>query len=252
MEDRITSVPDTELVDAGVRLRAPYLLQQANYTIELARSEGEPLAAKMAPGFIDKVDAVRAKVAKAFEDKTVSAAEAKLTTGTQNSAARALKVWGRGAVARASAAIRTGVSIPDEMTRPLNARTVPAAVAQAQRLLSLLTEHAPAMDKVGAPTQPLVDEGRKLCEALIAADSSQEVTRGSALPVAVANFYARKAELYIGLKIINDAGHELYAHDAASSSRFNLSLLYRRGVSGTSAPAPTPPSPSPTPPVAAT
>jgi hypothetical protein len=68
----------------------------------------------------------------------------------------------------------------------------------------------------------------------------------------VANFYARKAELYIGLKIINDAGHELYAHDAASSSRFNLSLLYRRGVSGTSAPAPTPPSPSPTPPVAAT
>ena len=180
----------------------------------------------------------------------VSAAEAKLTTGTQNSAARALKVWGRGAVARASAAIRTGVSIPDEMTRPLNARTVPAAVAQAQRLLSLLTEHAPAMDKVGAPTQPLVDEGRKLCEALIAADSSQEVTRGSALPVA--NFYARKAELCIGLKIINDAGHELYAHDAASSSRFNLSLLYRRGVSGTSAPAPTPPSPSPTPPVAAT
>jgi len=82
MEDRITSVPDTELVASGVRLRAPYLLQQANYTIELARSEGEALAAKMAPGFVDKVDAVRAKVAKAFEDKTISAAEAKLATGT--------------------------------------------------------------------------------------------------------------------------------------------------------------------------
>jgi len=36
----------------------------------------------MAPGFVDKVDAVRAKVAKAFEDKTISAAEAKLATGT--------------------------------------------------------------------------------------------------------------------------------------------------------------------------
>jgi hypothetical protein len=36
----------------------------------------------MAPGFVDKVDAVRAKVAKAFEDKTISAAEAKLTTGS--------------------------------------------------------------------------------------------------------------------------------------------------------------------------
>jgi hypothetical protein len=245
MEARITSVPDTELVASGVRLRAPYLLQQANYTIELARSEGEALAAKMAPGFVDKVDAVRAKVAKAFEDKTISAAEAKLTTGNQNSAARALKLWGRGAVARANAATRMGVLIPDEMTRPLDARTVPAAIAQAQRLLSLLGEHAPAMDKVGAPTQPLIDEGRQLCEALIAADSTQEVARASALPKAVADFYARKAELYTGLKIINDAGHELYAHDPASSSRFNLSLLYRRGVSGTAAPAPTPPTPAP-------
>jgi len=243
MEDRITSLPDTELVATGARFRAPYLLQQASYTIELARSEGDPLASKMAPGFIDRVDAVRAKVAKAFEDKTVSAAEAKLTTGTQNSAARALKLWGRAAVARASAAIRMGVLIPDEMTRPLNARTVPAAVAQGQRLLSLLGEHAPAMDKVGAPTQPLIDEGRKLCDALIAADSSQEVARASALPAVVANFYARKAELYTGLKIINDAGHELYAHDLPSSSRFNLSLLYRRGVSGTAAPEPAPPAP---------
>jgi len=249
MEDRITSMPDTELVPSGARLRAPYLLQQANYTLGLARSEGEPLAARMAPGFVDKVDAVRAKVAKAFEDKTVSAAEAKLTTGTQNSAARALKVWGRGAVARANAVLRTGSVIPDEMTHPLNARTVPAAIAQAQRLLSLLGEHAPTMDKVGAPTQPLIDEGRKLCDALIAADSSQEVARASALPAVVANFYARKAELYVGLKIINDAGHELYAHDPASSSRFNLSLLYRRGVSGAAAPEPTPPTPAP--PVAA-
>ena len=75
-----------------------------------------------------------------------------------------------------------GVLIPDEMTRPLDARAVPAAIAQAQRLLSLLGEHAPVMDKVGAPTQPLIDEGRKLCDALIAADSSQEVVRASSLP----------------------------------------------------------------------
>jgi hypothetical protein len=46
------------------------------------------------------------------------------------------------------------------------------------------------MDAVGAPTQPLIDEGRKLLEALIAADSTQEVSRVSSLPVVVANFYA--------------------------------------------------------------
>jgi len=50
--------------------------------------------------------------------------------------------------------------LPDDMTRPLNARTVLAAIAQAKRLLGLLGEHALAMDAVEAPTQPLVDEGR--------------------------------------------------------------------------------------------
>src|ERR1039458_6501577 len=83
MEDRITSLPYPELVVAGVHLRAPQLLQQANYTIALARGEGDALATRMAPGFVDKVDAVYSKVAKAFEDKTVSAADAKMATGTQ-------------------------------------------------------------------------------------------------------------------------------------------------------------------------
>jgi hypothetical protein len=175
--------------------------------------------------------------------------DAALATGTQNTAARALKLWGRGAVARASAAIRAGALIPDNMTNPLNARAVPAAIAQAQRLLSLLGEQVQAMDAVGAPTQPLIDEGRKLLDALIAADSTQEVTCASSLPAVVANFYARKTELYTGLKILNDAGHEIYAHDPQSSSRFNLSLLYRRHIAGAAEPGPTPP--APVPPVAA-
>ena len=69
--DRATSLPDTELVPVGARLRAPYLLQQANYTIELARAGGEALAKVLAPGFLDKVAKLRDTVAQAFEDRTV-------------------------------------------------------------------------------------------------------------------------------------------------------------------------------------
>jgi hypothetical protein len=244
-EDRITSLPDTELVAMGARLRAPYLLQQANYAIELARSEGERLAKVTAPGLVDKVAKVRDKVTQAFEDKTVKAAESKLATEAEGSAMRSLKEWGRRAVARSSAAVRAGALISEAMRQAPSARTVPAWVAQAQRMLSLLGEHAPAMDKVGAPTQSLVDEGRRLLDALIAADGNQELTRASEMPAAVSTFYARKAELYLGLKMLNDAGHELHAHDPQSSSRFNLSLLYRRRVAGTTAPQPSPPSPTP-------
>jgi hypothetical protein len=229
MEDRITSLSESELVVIGGRVRAPYLLEQGSYTIALARAEGEALAKLMAPGLVDKVAKIHALVAKAYEDKTVMAAEAQLATGSQNAAVRLLKEWGRRAVARTKAARRTGAPLPQLSTVVLDGRTVPALIAQAQRQVSLMTEHAATMDKLGAPTQPLIDEGRALCEALIAADGGQELTRRSSLPSAVAKFYVWKAELYIGLKMINDAGHELYAHYPLSSARFNLSLLYRRG-----------------------
>lgn len=247
--DKITLLPDKELVALGARLRASYLLQQATYTLELALSEGEPLAKLMAAGLLSKVSSLRAKVALAFEDKTDKAAEAKLATQAEGLAARSLKEWGRGAAARAKSAIRAGVLIPDALTRAPDARSVPDLTVQAQGMLSLLGQHAALMDQVGAPTQPIIDQGRALLSALTNADGNQELSRASALPVAVASFYARKAELYLGLKMINDAGHELYSADPQSSSRFNLSILYRRHGTGQAAPGPTPPAPpAPVPP----
>jgi hypothetical protein len=70
--------------------------------IGLAQSEGDPLAKILAPGFLDKVSKIRDAVAQAFEDKTNRAAEAKLATGTQNTAARSMKLWGRKAGAECS------------------------------------------------------------------------------------------------------------------------------------------------------
>jgi hypothetical protein len=266
MGNGITSLPETELVEIGRNVRAPQLLQQAGYTIPLAQSYGDALAKLMAPGLIDNVIKARDSLAATYEDKTVMAAEAKLATGSQNMAMHLVKDWGKQAVARADAALLAGATLPKQLTEIPNARTVPARIAQAQRLLGLLTEHAATMDKVGAPTAPLVEQGRALCEALIAADSNQEHARAAKLPMTVANFYARKGELYIGLKMINQAGHEMFAHDPASSSRFNLSLLYSRYVSGSgtaqapepattpavpapasTAPASTPPAPAPKP-----
>jgi hypothetical protein len=241
MEDRITSLPEVDLVRMGQRLRSGYLLAQAGLTIPQARAVGEPLAKLMRPGFIDMVDKIRASVAKAFEDKSVVAEEAKLSTESQHAAMRSVKEWSRKAVARANAVLLSGATLPEQMALIPDARSVPARTGQVQRLLGLLVQHAATMDKAGVPTQPLIDVGRVVLEALVAADSGQELKRASDLPSSLANFYARKAELYIGLKMINEAAHELYAHDPLSSSRFNLSLLYRTG------PVPTQPTPGATP-----
>ena len=241
--DKVTSSPDTDLIQTGQRLRTGYLLQQASVTIGMAKTEGPAMENILPPGHIPKVVSLRDGVAAAGDSKTIVTADAKLATGTQHTATRAVKSWGRKGTSRSSAAIRAGVKLPDEMTHAITGSIVPEVLAQGRQLLTLLGEHAPAMDAVGAPTQPLIDEGRAVCDALETADSAQELSRASALPVALADFYIKKAQLYTGLQIINDAGHELYAHDPQASGRFNLSILYRHHAAGNTAPVPTPPEP---------
>ncbi|MGB8298547.1 MAG: hypothetical protein WCG85_24240 [Polyangia bacterium] len=68
------------------------------------------------------------------------------------------------------------------------------------------------------------------------------------MPASVAAFYAKKGELYSALKVVNNAGHEIYAHDLAAAAKYNMSILHRRGpqvVLAPTPPAPTPPAPIP-------
>jgi hypothetical protein len=51
----------------------------------------------------------------------------------------------------------------------------------------------------------------------------------------------KKGELYTALKIINNAGYELYVHDLPTASKFNMTILHQR------APLPAAPVPAPAP-----
>ena len=64
------------------------------------------------------------------------------------------------------------------------------------------------------------------------------------MPAAVTAFCAKKGELYTMLKVINNAGHELYAHNLAEAAKFNMSILHRRGPQAAAA-EPVPPAPTP-------
>ena len=46
------------------------------------------------------------------------------------------------------------------------------------------------------------------------------------------------------LKVINNAGHELYANNPAEAGKFNMSILHRHAPP-VAEPAPTPPAPTP-------
>lgn len=245
----ITTRSTNDLAKTGQRYRASYLVQQAGYTLGIAAADGPALAALLPTNFVDQVTQARNDVDQARQDKTNAAAESKHATTTQNSQLRAAKVWRRKAVKRAQRAERQGVDIPDALTQMGSARSVPAVLEQVSKTLGLLSKHTAELDSVGPATQPLIDEGQQLYDALQQADADQERSRAADLPSSVMAFYARKGELYLGLKVINDAGQELHAGDPQACARYNLSILHRRpGQMAAPLPVPEPiPAPAPSP-----
>jgi hypothetical protein len=166
------------------------------------------------------------------------AAEAKQATGTQNNAVREVKDWRRAVASRCLRAVHAGLTIPDELTQMGNQRTVPGVLEALSKAIRLLKESAAVLTTIGPDVAPLIEQGTKLYQTLDQAESTQEQARSAQLPAAVVAFNAKKGELYAALKIINEAGHELYSKDPEASARFNLSLLYRRGHQAAAAPTP--------------
>ena len=80
----------------------------------------------------------------------------------------------------------------------------------------------------GKSAKALLTEGVGLREQLTSVDAEQERKRLADLPDAVREFCAAKGTLLVGLKVVNDAGHELHAGDPAAASRYNLRILHRR------------------------
>jgi hypothetical protein len=107
-------------------------------------------------------------------------------------------------------------------------------LAKMEKMLKLVEANADNLP--GTSLKPLLKDGLALVDGIKAVDATQELNKLSSLPKAVQNFYFHKGLLFIGIKVINDAGRELHAHDAAAAARYNLSILYRnthRKKSGT-------------------
>lgn len=240
----ITKLSKAQLAALGARHRAAHLVQQAGYSLGIAALAGTPLAGLLPANFLDEATAVRDEVDKLRQDKTAMAAESKQATGTQNSAMREIKDWRRAVASRCLRAAHAGVTMPDDLTQMGNPRTVPTVLDALSKTISLLKENAAALATVGPDVAPLIERGTNLYQTLDQADSTQEKARSAELPAAALDFNAKKGELYTALKIINEAGHELFSKDPEASSRFNLSLLYRRGHQAASEPGVEPAAPA--------
>jgi hypothetical protein len=221
----ITNISKDKLVEAGSRFRAMYLVEQAGYTLGITAKDGQALRDLLPDGFIEEMNAVVATVRAALQDKELMAEESKFATKRQNRAAEEAKVWRRKIVRRSIRATRLGADIPDGLLSVGRVKKIPELQGQLEVMTKLFEENLAKMPGKGADV--LLKEGKEILEAFRATDTDQEVKRLRALPDSVQNFYEKKGLLYMGLKAINDAGHELFADNSEQASRYNLAILHR-------------------------
>ena len=235
----LTNLGRKELVALGARHRADYLVEQAGYTLGISAEEGSAMNDLLPDGFAEGTQEVLAQVSAARQDKALLAEEAKDATKKHHVAASQAKVWRRKIYKRALRATRLGASMPDGLIHIGRVGTLPELVGQVDVMVKLFEENLALMPGKGADV--LLAQGKDLSVALKTSDADQEVKRFASLPSSVQDFYAQKGTLYIALKAINDAGHELHADDPHSAARFNLSILHRRKAKkAAQAPAPAP------------
>jgi hypothetical protein len=223
----LTEKPREELIAIGAGARAPQLVLQAGYTLGIAADDEEEIEGVLEDDqLLEEVTAARDQVKAAMQDRELMEQEAQEQTRQQDAKLREARVWRRKVTARARRAVRRGKKIPEELLVIGTAKSVADVTAQLTTMTATYATHVTSLG--GARAQALLEKGQTLLAELSGADSAQEVARLSKLPKKVLDFYAAKGALLIGLKLINDAGQELYADDAAQAAKFNLKILYRR------------------------
>ena len=221
----ITELTKAEVTEIGARNRASYLLEQYGYTMGLAKMDGDALAELLPAGYLDEVAAEADEVSSSRKDKTLAAEESKGSTQQVNDLIRQAKVWRRTVVARAQRAKKLGKKVPDALLSSDSVTGVPNIAAQMEKMLKLVEANADNLP--GTSLKPILTEGQTIVDGIKAIDADQEVKKLKSLPEAVRNFYYHTGLLFTGIKVINDAGRELHAHDPSAAAKYNLSILYR-------------------------
>jgi hypothetical protein len=220
----ITAITQDELMAMGSRYHTNFLDEQAGYTLGLASRDGTSLISLLPKGFITEIKNSQDKVSQAMKDGTVTAADYEGAAALQNAAFAIAKLWRSKVMHRCRRAASMGIPMPENLVRVNRAKTAPEVISQMDRMTKLLESHQAAL----APdTEALINLGQELTAVLREAEAEQVVKKFRDLPETVKEFYRNKGLLYVGLKVINEAGRELHAGDPEKAAQYNFNILRR-------------------------
>lgn len=215
-----------DLAGVGLRLNGGRLLEQAGYTLGLARDEAQELA----PFGVTKErlagwETVRTQVQTAWNDRSISADESVALTDSQNRLVRDAKRWLRKVIQISGNAFAEEPTIYDEFTKiPRPQQSLPKLLEAMSRLTELCGKYSTRLAEWGG--RALAKEGADLVAQIQKTDAGQE-RKLQDLPKKTEEFHVQKGRLFLAIKQINRAGKTAHLDDNAAAARYNLDILYR-------------------------
>jgi len=221
----ITEQPRDEVIAAGARHPGENLIEQGGYTSGIAASEGPALAGLLPAGYLNDVKSVIEQVREKLKDREFGGQEAKFATRDQNAAMRRAKQWMRKAVRRARRAEQMGKKVPDILLVMPNEKRITDVAKRMDQAVNEFEKNLAAFP--GGDNAAVLAEGKSIAKMFLEADATQEIKRLKELPEKVRDYYYLKGLLYTGLKVINEAGHELHLDDPVAAAKYSMKILYR-------------------------
>ncbi len=221
----ITEQPRDDVIAAGARHPGENLIEQAGYTAGIAAADGQAMAGLLPAGYLNDLKTVIELVRDTLKDREFGAQESKFATRGQNQAMRRAKQWMRKVARRAKRAEHMGRKMPDLLLSMPNEKRI-ADVAK--RMDQVVNEFEKNMSAIpGGDNAAVLEEGKAIAKSFLDADAAQEIKRLKDLPEKVREYYFQKGLLYTGLKVVNEAGHELHLYDPVAAAKYNMKILYR-------------------------
>lgn len=216
-----------ELIDIGVRINTPQLIQWAGVVVKLARRDAGKLSNRgITADFLNQLDNLRKEVQSLEKQQKIARGISLKYTAQQDEVFKNAAAWRREVRELAKVAFEGEPDVLAEFRSGVKVwRSVPKLLGELSRLIELCKKYSSDLSPLGM-TPERVKEGEALLEQLRTVDQEQEKARKD-IPATTLELSEKKARLYQGVRRIVRLARVELGTEEASKRGYNYDIMRR-------------------------
>jgi len=217
------------LVTRGSTVKTKNLIEQASYTVKLAKEDTAALqGAGLTTPYLSDFETLLQEVINLAGKQESSKDNISLNVADVNKKLTEAREWIKKAKLKAKRTFRLNrVALNDFFNESTINRSVSNVIVSMIKLIELNKKYnAELSTHLGGET--FAAEGERILKELQEINSSKERTKKS-MPLSSSELYHKQGLLYFKIKDINDMGQEIYISDQVKARQYNMEILNRGG-----------------------